>query len=160
MTDQADKAAENRIAVQNLAIICFHRGWNAHREKMKKASPEWIELRNRCAHEMSDLFESLRSHSAPRELVDDLIWMTGMDRNANTEKVLDRLRYWIAALSAQEPKVCEWVDDDPFWIISCQKVGLSHSFHEPVIVRKWKVCPYCTNPIEVKESDVRQGGKG
>lgn len=96
----------------------------------------------------------IRSHTAPGDLIgavkrllNNSYIMIGGGVSCN-ESDVEEVR---SALSEQKPRVCEWVDDDPFWIISCQKVGLSHSFHEPVIVRKWKVCPYCTNPIEVKE---------
>lgn len=102
----------------------------------------------------------IRSAAPSSALVDAANKAIDSSHSDNPQDWLDAIDALRAALSEQKPRVCEWVDDDPFWIISCQKVGLSHSFHEPVIVRKWKACPYCTNPIEVKESDVRQGGKG
>ena len=140
MSDQADKATEKkRQAVRSILGL------------YGRIARHYCPANSVVDAGVAILDELIRSAAPSSALVDAANKAIDSSHSDNPQDWLDAIDALRAALSAQEPKVCEWVDDDPFWIISCQKVGLSHSFHEPVIVRKWKACPYCTNPIEVKE---------
>lgn len=92
--------------------------------------------------------------TAPRELVDsikyELVMLEGAERDGDWNRVHNSLARFRSALSAQEPKVCEWTPEANQ--ARCFRAGCEWGqlYHHSGM-RGFKFCPYCGGVIKVKE---------